>query len=113
MLHVGARVEEVIVDGRRSRLVMADGSAHEADATILAMGPNEAAMLAPHVASLQAEAREAMPVKANALDLALKRLPDGAQEFALGIDGPFYVSLHSGSAKLAPEGGAVVHVTGL
>lgn len=110
MLHAGARVEQVVVEGRRSRVVLADGSAHEADATILAMGPNEAAALAPHVASLQVEAREAMPVKANALDLALKRLPDGAQEFAIGIDGPFYFSLHSSSAKLAPEGGAVVHI---
>lgn len=110
MLHAGARVEEVIVAGRQSRAVLADGSTHEADATILAMGPNEAATLAPHVASLPVEAREAMPVKANALDIALKRLPDGAQEFAIGIDGPFYCSLHSGSAKLAPEGGAVVHV---
>lgn len=110
MLHAGAHVEQVIVEGRRSRVVLADGSAHEADATILAMGPSEAAALAPHVASLQLEAREAMPVRANALDLALKRLPDGAQEFAIGIDGPFYFSLHSGSAKLAPEGGAVVHV---
>ena len=110
VLHAGARVEQVVVEGRRSRVMLADGSAHEADATILAMGPNEAAALAPHVESLQVEVREAMPVKANALDLALKRLPDGAQEFALGIDGPFYFSLHSGSAKLAPEGGAVVHV---
>lgn len=110
MLHAGARVEQVIVEGRRSRVVLADGSAHEADATILAMGPNEAAALAPRVASLQIEARETMPVRANTLDLALKRLPDGAQEFALGIDGPFYFSLHSASAKLAPEGGAVVHV---
>jgi len=110
MLHAGAHVEQVIVEGRRSRVVLADGSAHEADATLLAVGPSEAAALAPHVASLQVEAREAMPVKANALDLALKRLPDGAQEFAIGIDGPFYFSLHSGSAKLAPDGGAVVHV---
>jgi phytoene dehydrogenase-like protein len=108
--HVGARVEQVIVEGRRSRVMLADGTAHEGEATILALGPNEAAALAPHVASLQAEAREAMSVKANALDLALGRFPDGAHEFALGIDGPFYFSLHSGSAKLAPEGGAVVHV---
>lgn len=109
-VHAGARVEQVIVEGRRSCVMLADGTAHEGDATVLALGPNEAAALAPHVASLQVEAREAMPVKANALDLALSRFPDGAHEFALGIDGPFYFSLHSGSAKLAPEGGAVVHV---
>jgi len=110
MLHAGARVEQVVVNGRRSRVVLADGSSHEADATILALGPHEAAALAPRVSSLQIEAQEAMPVRANALDLALKVLPAGAEEFALGIDQPFYFSLHSGSAKLAPEGGAVVHI---
>ena len=109
-LNTGARVERLLVEGRRSRLVMADGAEAVADATILALGPHEAAALAPAIGSLAVEAREAMPVRANALDLALSRIPDGAYDFALGIDGPFYLSLHSRSAKLAPAGGAVVHV---
>lgn len=34
--------------------------------------------------------------------------PDGL--FGLGIDEPLYLSVHSAYAKLAPEGGAVIHV---
>jgi len=49
-------------------------------------------------------------VRANTLDLALKQMPEGAHEFALGIDGPFYLSLHSRSARLVPGGGAMVHL---
>ena len=109
-LNVGARVERVEADAHGSRVVLADGRVVVGDATILAVGPHEAALLTPDVGSLQAEAREAKAVRANTLDLALKRLPEGAEEFALGIDGPFYYSLHSGSAKLAPEGCAVVHL---
>lgn len=109
-LHAGARVEKVVVDGRRSRVALADGTSHEAEATLMALGPHEAAALMPDAASLQVEAREAMAVRANTLDLALERLPDGADEFAIGIDQPFYMSLHSRSAKLAPSHGAVVHL---
>lgn len=109
-LNAGDRVERVETDAHESRVVLADGRVVAGGATILAMGPHEAAALAIHVGSLQEEAREAKAVRANTLDLALKRMPDSAEEFALGIDGPFYFSLHSGSAKLAPEGGAVVHI---
>lgn len=109
-LNVGARVERVETDAHGSRVVLADGRVAAGAATILAVGPHEAAALSPHVGALQAEAREAKAVRANTLDLALKRLPDRAEEFALGIDGPFYYSLHSRSAKLAPEGAAVVHL---
>jgi phytoene dehydrogenase-like protein len=109
-LNTGARVERIEADRHGSRVVISDGRVVAAEATILAVGPHEAAALASDVGSLQVEAREAKAVRANTLDLALKRLPDGAEEFALGIDGPFYFSLHSGSAKLAPEGGAVVHL---
>jgi hypothetical protein len=81
-----------------------------ADATLLALGPNEAAGLCPGVASLKQYAEDAIPVRANTLDLALSRLPEGAKPFALGIDQPFYLSVHSNDARLAPVGGAVVHV---
>ena len=66
--------------------------------------------IAPKIGSLQIEAREAMPVRANTLDLALSAMPAKAHDFAIGIDGPFYLSLHSRSAKLGPQGSAVVHV---
>jgi glycine/D-amino acid oxidase-like deaminating enzyme len=105
-LHVGARVERV----SGGRVVMADGAAWTGDATLLALGPAEGSALAADVVSLAEEAREARPSRVNALDLALSRMPEGAHDFAIGIDGPFYFSLHSKSAKLAPGDGAVVHV---
>lgn len=43
------------------------------------------------------------------LDLGLRRIPDSAK-FALGLDAPFYLSIHSLWASLAPAGGALVHV---
>lgn len=109
-LNTSAHVERIDRDAQGARVLLADGRVIAADATILAIGPNETAALAPDAPSLQEEAREAKPVRVNTLDLALKQLPEGAEEFVLGIDGPFYFSLHSLSAKLAPEGGAVVHV---
>jgi phytoene dehydrogenase-like protein len=106
----GAAVERIAVEGLRTRTVLADGGEQVADATLLAIGPKEAAALAPNVQSLAAYAAEGIPARANALDLALERLPEGAREFVLGLDVPIYFSLHSKAARLAPEGGAVVHI---
>lgn len=54
---------------------------------------------------------ERTPVRAACLDLGLRRLPDGAASFALGLDTPVYFSVHSLYARsLAPEGGALVQV---
>lgn len=110
MLHSGARIERVMVEGRQSRVILVDGVEHVADATILAVGPDEAAAMAQAVASLRDEASEAKVIRANCLDLALSRWPKEARQFVLGIDQNFYLSLHSEAAKLAPEGGAVVHL---
>ncbi len=109
-LRTGAAVERVTVEGRQSRVVLADGSEHVADATLLSLGPNEAARLAPGITSLAGYAEDAIPIRANVLDLALERLPEGAKSFALGIDQPIYFSVHTYAAKLAPVGGAVVHI---
>lgn len=110
MLRSAARVERVLVEGRSSRLVLADGAEHGADATILAVAPDVAAILAPTVVSLKTESEEARAIRANCLDLALSRWPEEARQFVLGIDQPLYLSLHSVAAKLAPDGGAVVHI---
>jgi phytoene dehydrogenase-like protein len=48
-------------------------------------------------------------VRAACLDLALASLPDPRATFALGMDRPLYLSVHSAAARLAPEGGALVH----
>lgn len=109
-LNAGCAVDRVAADGAGVELRLADGRVRRADAAILATPPDAAAALAPWSAALAQAAREATPVRANTLDLALARMPKSARDFALGIDAPYYLSLHSSSAKLAPAGGAVVHV---
>lgn len=103
-IRTGARVERVT----GSAVVTGDGE-QAFDAVLLAVPPADAAALSG-VASIVEEVREARPVRMNSLDLALRSLPEGAKEFVLGVDRPLYFSLHSKAAKLAPEGGAVVHV---
>ena len=52
-----------------------------------------------------------MPARAACLDLGLRRLPARAGTFALGLDEPTYVSVHSEYATgLAPQGGALVQL---
>jgi hypothetical protein len=50
------------------------------------------------------------PVRAACLDVALNTLPNPSIPVAVGIDSPFFLSVHSASAKLAPKGGALIHV---
>jgi hypothetical protein len=51
-----------------------------------------------------------VPVKMSALTLGLRRLPEGSALFALGVDRPLYLSVHSSWARVAPEGAALVHL---
>jgi hypothetical protein len=44
------------------------------------------------------------------LDVALSRLPQPGNTLVYGVDEPVYLAEHSGSARLAPEGGAVLHL---
>ena len=50
------------------------------------------------------------PVTVACLDLALSKLPNPRKTFALGIDQPYYFSVHSQWAQLTPRGGALVHL---
>ncbi len=50
------------------------------------------------------------PVTAACLDLALSKLPRPEPTFALAIDRPLYMSVHSAYAQLTPRGGALIHV---
>jgi phytoene dehydrogenase-like protein len=54
--------------------------------------------------------KEVKPVYLACLDVALSSLPQKDVLFALGIDSPLYYSVHSASARLAPENGALIHV---
>jgi phytoene dehydrogenase-like protein len=89
-----------------------DGETLAAGAVLVTGGPDVAATLAATAGSTAASpwAAQARPVRAACLDVALRRLPRPHATFALGIDAPLYVSVHSAVARLAPEGGALVHV---
>lgn len=95
------------------RLVrLADGEAIEADAVVIAAGPDAAAQLLDGAAGAAARAwaAAAQPVRAACLDVGLARLPRPRATFALGVDRPLYLSVHSAAARLAPEGAAMIHV---
>jgi len=109
-LRSNARVEQVNRHGSGYRLRLANGEVRETDAVVMALAPHEASALLPEAQVLAEIRADVRPVRANTLDLALRHLPEGANDFALGIDVPFYLSVHSGSAKLAADGGALVHI---
>jgi phytoene dehydrogenase-like protein len=50
------------------------------------------------------------PIRVACLDLGLSSLPENAANFGLGVDQPLYFSVHSASAKLAPEGSALIQL---
>ncbi len=111
----GVRVAKVEHDPQTSRVLgvrLADGTMHAASSVIVAASPKETCDLIEggEKTALGEWARKAIPVKAAALDIALERLPQPQSNFALGIDRPLYLSVHSAAAKLAPPGNAVIHV---
>ncbi len=90
----------------------ADGEIYKANDIVIATNPNIATKLVNQIANsnLVNWDRDLTPLKAACLDLALRQLPVPSATFALGVDEPLYFSVHSASAKLAPEGGAVIHL---
>jgi phytoene dehydrogenase-like protein len=110
-LATGTRAEALEADSQGVRGVRdATGAFHAARRVILAVPPSEAARLAGALAPpLRAAAEAAVPVFAACLDLGLRPLPRPASTFALGIDRPWYLSVHSATARLAPDGQALVH----
>jgi phytoene dehydrogenase-like protein len=96
--------------GRRRSL--AAGSAIEAAAVLLTSPPDVAAGMVGGAegATLRAWAERCKPVRAACLDVGLSRAPQPRATFALGVDEPLYLSVHSARARLAPSGAAMIHV---
>ena len=95
------------------QVTLSDHTQISAKTVIIAAGPRDAYTLfhdgeRPEV--LSKTVKEAKPVHLACLDVALSSLPQKDVLFALGIDSPLYYSVHSASAKLAPEDGAMIHV---
>jgi len=108
----GSRVEAIDCDVAVRGVRLAGGGLCRAGVVVIAASPTEAAELVPdaHGAVMREWADAAIPIKAACLDVALSRLPRPRATFALGIDQPLYLSVHSAVAKLAPTGGATIHV---
>nr|WP_255245418.1 FAD-dependent oxidoreductase [Evansella sp. LMS18] len=95
------------------QVVLADGSEIIGKQVLYTGSPNELVSILDHTDANSALSffREMKPVRAATLDIALKRLPQPARLFAMGIDEPFYYSVHSAYAKLSESGqNTVLHV---
>jgi phytoene dehydrogenase-like protein len=95
------------------QVLLSDKTQVSAKIVVIAAGPMDAYSLfdekeRPEVLSKAAKA--AKPVRLVCLDVALSSLPEKDALFALGVDRPLYFSVHSAYAKLAPEGGALIHI---
>lgn len=91
-------------------LRLASGKSRTASSVLIAASPADAAALVKGSKALAKYAKAAIPVRAACLDGALTRLPQPHVRFALGIDVPYYFSVHSATANLAPNNGAMIHV---
>lgn len=111
------------VEGRRTEgssssssewlVTLSDKTQVSAKTVVIAAGPKDAYSLFndnERPEALSKAAKETKPIRMACLDVALSSLPDKDALFALGVDRPLYFSVHSAYAKLAPEGGALIHV---
>lgn len=115
VVRTGAAVGSLLADHGAVRGVrLRSGEELRAHAVVLtAGGPAVAADLADGTSaapSLRDWAQRVTPGRAAALDVVLDSRPQGMTPLALGLDRPLYLSVHSDAARLAPDGGAVVHV---
>jgi phytoene dehydrogenase-like protein len=106
-LHASTPVVCAARSGSDWVLTTKGGEAVRARAVVLATGPGAARSIVASEA-IARWADHAIPLRAACLDVALSRLPDDEATFALGVDRPLYLSVHSKTAHLAPAGAALV-----
>lgn len=106
-IRTGARVACAATRDGGWSVSLQDDGAVACGALVLATGPATARSIVPSDA-LAAWAERAVPLRAACLDVALSRLPEPKATFALGVDRPLYLSVHSAIARVAPDGGALV-----
>lgn len=113
-IETGVKVEAVERDatGGVTGVRTEDGQVLKTANVVIASSPAIAARLVGRAtdSSLQKWADEAIPVKAACLDVALSYLPAPRATAGFAVDRPLYLSVHSASAKLAPDGGALIQV---
>jgi len=101
-------------DGRTVQAVrLADGRLVRASAVVIAGAPADvdALTMEPGGSPAPPFERALTPVRVATLDLALRSLPQPTRVVAFGADAATYFSVHSAVARLAPDGGAMIHVS--
>jgi len=94
-------------DAHASSVTLSDGSQVFGRAFVLATGPRVTEQI---LGAATPSGNHASPIRVAALDIALARLPQPRTVFAVGIDEPWCFSADSTIARVAPQGGAVVHL---
>ena len=89
-----------------------DGNLIRAGTVVVTVPPKTAAAMlgAGGGFRLQRWIHNSTPISATSLDIGLRTLPRSDRTFALGIDAPLYLSVHSRWADVAPKPAALVHV---
>ncbi|HEY6406672.1 MAG TPA: NAD(P)/FAD-dependent oxidoreductase, partial [Ktedonobacteraceae bacterium] len=107
----GARVVAIEHEERVQGVRLAKGEFYPAEAVIVATDPAAASALVDNGehAVLRRWTQEAVPSFVACLDVALRRLPEPQHLGALSTERPLYMVVHSASARLAPERGALIH----
>lgn len=107
-----SEVKGVRCDGDGVTIRLANDDYFEARTAIITANPAATARMVNggKVQSLIRWAEDATPIYATCLDIALRRLPSPEHQFAIGLDRPLYYSVHTRSARLAPDGGAVIQL---
>ena len=111
-IRTGVRIDSVTrdADGSVRGVRLSDGTSIRTSVVVIASNPATAVRLVENASdsSLSKWTETAIPVRAACLDVALNKLPKEKATFALGIDRPLYLSVHSASARLAPDGSALI-----
>jgi len=108
----GTRVEAIeYQDGQVQGVRLRDGSIVQASAVILATTPAEAVKLVDggNYEPLRSIVDALIPARAACLDVALRRLPDPGHAVVQDMEHPRFFSTQSLYARVAPEGGALIH----
>ena len=105
-------VASVIRDPKVCGVVLENGEIARSSAVLVAASPRTTAELiaADPRTHIMAWARNATPIVASCLDVALTSLPRPKVVAAFGIDRPLYASVQSATAQLTPDGGALIHL---
>jgi phytoene dehydrogenase-like protein len=93
---------------------LSDGNTISSQALIMAVGPKDVYDLLKQSSLVSSSFLSQMvkgtnPVRAATLDIALTTLPKPNVFGVYGVDNPLYLSTHSAFARLAPNGGALIH----